>query len=83
MCEPPEASPEVVEDEEEQLRPHQRRRTSPRRPASMEVVVADSPPAFLDEALGEALPLETGVDAPSTPTAEVGGEGPQGGSGPS
>lgn len=47
------------------------------------MVIADSPPTFLDEVLGEHLPLEAQADAPSTPAAGANDEAPQEDSGPS
>lgn len=45
--------------------------------------MADSPPAVVDEVPGELLPLETGVDKPSTLATGVGDEVPPEDSGPS
>lgn len=72
---------EREEDEEEQLRPRQRRRTSPRHPSTEVVVVSPSPPSTHLDTLEEHLPLEIQEATKSVPTAAE-AENPTKNSGP-
>lgn len=71
------------EDEEEQLRPHQRRRTSSCRPSNEVVVVSPSPPSTHANAPEEQLPLEVQEETPESANAAVEVEAPATSSGPS